>query len=135
MNYKMLKILIFCPLLLFGQIDVSISDINGASYNESISIPINTTDLSGQNIIAFLTKISYDPEFMEITGVSRIGTLSEVWSNPSLNLSNEGEIQIAAYGIAPLSGEGVLINLEGQILESELTNSIVSFEYFFVGTC
>jgi hypothetical protein len=74
-----------------------------AVQNTVVTVPINTSDTTGLNIISFDTSISYDPSV--ITGVSIIttGTLSSSMT-VTINSLTPGTILISAYTPNPVVG-------------------------------
>ena len=77
-----------------------------------IVFPLTITDVSEQGITAVDIVVTYDPNLLSATGVSSEGTIA--WNSPAFQ-TETGKITIHLSGEAPLSGHGVLINLQFQI--------------------
>lgn len=100
-----------------------------AVQNTVVTVPINTTDTTGLNIISFDTSISYDPSV--ITGVSIIttGTLSSSMT-VTVNSLTPGTILISAYTPNPLVGAGTLLKLNFTAIGPIGSSSPITFNSF-----
>lgn len=100
-----------------------------AVQNTVVTVPINTTDITGLNVLSFDTSISYDPSV--ITGVSVItsGTLSSSMT-VTVNTLTPGTILISAYTPNPLVGAGTLLKLTFTAIGPIGSNSPLTFNSF-----
>ncbi|MBX7053579.1 MAG: hypothetical protein K1X36_01400 [Pyrinomonadaceae bacterium] len=97
---------------------VTIVDCIGVSFqtgqtavkNASITIPINTTLLTGRNAISFDAIVNYDPSIISEISVTNAGTISSSMII-TVNDLTPGTLIISAYGPDPLVGSGALINI------------------------
>ena len=74
----------------YAQIPVEIPETS-AEKGESINIPVNVGNLSGQGVIAYQTLIKYDVNILELIGISVNSTLSEIWDDPTVNTNVAGQ--------------------------------------------
>lgn len=123
-----LLLMIFFPVS-GSALNVNLPSMTGLSYGQNISVPITTEDLTGGNVYSFLTKITYDPALFNCTGVTKSGTLSSSWSNPTTNNTIPGEITIASYGAFPLSGAGTLLYVNFNVI-AQAGLSALNFDTF-----
>ncbi len=80
----------------------------------AIVFPLTITDVSEQGITRVELTILFDGSLLSATGVSTDGTIISAWNKPSF--SNEpGKITVSMQGSNPLSGHGVLVNLQFRI--------------------
>jgi len=96
-------------------IKVSLPDTTDQT-GASITIPIQVGELTNRNVLFYQTAIVFDENILRATGASTVGTLSESFSDPTVDTSVEGEILIAASGSTSLSGSGTLVNLFFDVL-------------------
>ena len=112
-----------------GTINVSIpTNISGA-IGQQVTIPVNTGDLSGENVLSYIFTVVYNPDDLTITGVNANGTLS-AGAVVVANTNTPGQVVVTMSGASPLSGAGVLINLNAELVgpgSSDLSFS--SFQY------
>ncbi len=89
---------------------ISLPDSLGEPGETSVNIPIIADDVTGENILSYQFKITYDPNVLTFTGISLVGTISANMNVVS-NTSVSGEITVTATGTAAISGAGTLLNL------------------------
>ena len=97
---------------------VTIVDCVGVSFqtgqtaikNAAVTIPINSTLLTGRNAISFDAIINYDQSVISQISVTNAGTISSSMIITVNDLS-PGTLIISAYGPDPLVGSGALINI------------------------
>jgi len=87
-----------------------------AAVGAAITVPVATEDVTGKGVIAYQFTVKFDQTKIKLTGVSTTGTLSSAMTVGAPNTSVAGQITVAAAGLAPLSGSGVLINLTGTVV-------------------
>ncbi len=133
---KMRRILLWLNLIGFfiptfsNAVNISLPDTMGFTTGQNINIPVTTGSLAGLGVYAYYIKIMYDPAILNCTGVSKSGTLSSPWSNPTVNTTIAGEVSIAAYGTSPLNGSGILLNIKFTVVGSAGSGTALNFVYF-----
>jgi hypothetical protein len=88
-------------------ITVLLPDTSGAP-GDTVVIPINVGDVTGQNIVACDITLSFDASILTALDAS-LGELPSGWLIQSN--STPGQIVIAMAGTTPLSGSGSLVNI------------------------
>ncbi len=99
-------------------VSVTIVDCVGVSFqtgqtaikNAAVTIPINSTLLTGRNAISFDAIINYDQSVISQISVTNAGTISSSMII-TVNDLTPGTLIISAYGPDPLVGSGALINI------------------------
>ncbi len=89
---------------------VSLPDV-ALDPGASLTVPITTTDLTGQNIQSVQMTITFDANLLTVNGVSTDGTIITTWPAPAYSLS-AGRIEISLNGPSALAGSGVLAKLQ-----------------------
>ena len=79
-----------------------------------IVFPLTITDVSEQGITSVEIVLTYDANLLSPTGVSSDGTIISSWNSPVFQ-TETGKVIINLSGSAPLSGHGVLVNIQFQI--------------------
>lgn len=108
------------PIAGEAQISVSLPSLEGEP-SELVSIPISTDDLADLEVLAYSFTIAFDPAVVEITRVSAEGTLSDGMTVVA-NTRVPGEVTVAASSTTPLTGSGILLNLEGSYIGRGVTS-------------
>jgi len=87
-----------------------------AEVGESINIPINME--SGQSFVSFQFRLAFDPDVLFFDSLSLAGTLSEPWSGWVIFAYDTaaGMVRLAALGLDPISGDGVLAYLAFRVV-------------------
>ncbi|MCG2714925.1 MAG: cohesin domain-containing protein [Candidatus Marinimicrobia bacterium] len=96
-----------------GAVDVGISNVQG-DISDAVVMPITVDDLTGKNVTSYEFTLTYDESVMNITGVDAVGTLSA-----GMNIvpnDGVGQLTVAAAGVEALSGSGVLLNLNIELI-------------------
>ena len=104
-------LIILLGIMSAADADVWFPDTSGFFFGQSISIPINSSNLSGQGINSYYSAISFDSALLDFVGATASGSISQAWGNPSINLVESGLVNIAMFGTVPLSNMGVLVYL------------------------
>jgi len=90
-------------------IPVSLPDTASGDPGSSVTVPIVVGDLTGQNVISYQGTITYDSNILTATGVSTAGTISDgLTIFPNIQ---PGQITLGTFSTDPLSGSGVLLNI------------------------
>jgi len=100
-----------------------------AVKNAPVTIPINSTDLTGRNALSYDTTVTYDPSVITQISVSSAGTLSSSMVI-TVNDLMPGTLIISAYGPNPLVGSGVLLNINFTTIGPIGSSSPLSFSNF-----
>jgi len=109
--------------------EVSIPDTvvdRGTSFVRPVLVHTSTT---GENIISYDFRLIYDPEILSFDQASTRGTLSDNFSVLP-NQVAPGTLVVAAAGVGPMSGQGVLINLEFESLPESQGSTLLAFQQF-----
>ncbi|TAE31871.1 MAG: T9SS C-terminal target domain-containing protein [Candidatus Kapaibacterium sp.] len=109
-------------------IPVSLSRMNGRNGSK-IQIPMSVGSMTGENILAYSFRLSYDPSILRISGALSEQTLS-AGGTVSVNTATSGEVRVVYFTSRALTGQGTLINLDAEVIGtgmSELKFSQFSF--------
>ena len=103
-------LIIFAKDLFADEILIGIQDLSYNPGTTGILIPIHTEDVTGDNIVSVEFSVSYNPDVIEISGISIQNSLIE---NFDYNINClYGSINFAGFGIDPIIGGGDLCFLE-----------------------
>jgi len=100
-----------------------------ASPDSLIEVPINVSDLTGHAITAYSFILRFNPTSIIAIGSSVEGTMSALYGTVT-NTNNPGEITIAAAGVNPLAGSGILIKVLFQASASVGDSVLLQFSNF-----
>ena len=81
--------------------------------NQPVIVPINSDLLTGRNALGYVTTINYQQSRLTFNGISSAGTLTSGFTY-EVDSSVPGTLRIFGFDLvngAPLSGSGVLLNL------------------------
>ncbi|MCB0806623.1 MAG: Ig-like domain-containing protein [Bacteroidales bacterium] len=95
----------------------------------TVEIPINTTTLSGFNILAGEFRFTFSSNILTPTGYNSAGTMLQGNSNLILNTTVPGQVTFAFAGTAPLTGSGELIRLVFDVSSIYSGNTGLHFTY------
>jgi Cadherin-like/Bacterial Ig domain/Cohesin domain/Secretion system C-terminal sorting domain len=93
---------------------VTLPNIEGIA-GQTGSIPVSTSDLSGTGVFSFDFTVSFDPDVVQLTGVSGGGGTAQACSIQS-NSGVAGQIRVSAGCSAELSGPGPMVFLEASFV-------------------
>ena len=110
-------------------IAVSLPDTTAEQYT-SIAIPIRVGDLSQVNVFSYQTTITFDEDIIDARGASNEGTLSQFWGAPTINTQQAGQITIGGFGTSPLTGQGILVFLEFDVIGQPPATTNINFVNF-----
>lgn len=101
----------------------------------TVTVPVNTGDVTGSNIFSADMSISYDPAVLAPLANSTFGVTPGPVANSNgsnLLVSNPtpGTLIISLFGTSPMSGSGVLINLNFNVIGVPGTASALNFTLF-----
>ncbi|MFK7846494.1 MAG: cohesin domain-containing protein [Rhodothermales bacterium] len=112
-----------------GQIAVSMPTNIIGEIGQQVTIPVNTGDLTGENVLSYVFTVAYDPDDITITGATVNGTLS-AGNTVSVNTNTPGQVIVSLTSGTPLSGAGVLVNMSGTLVGPGTSPlSFSSFQY------
>jgi hypothetical protein len=99
-------------------IGLRIPDTTAVS-GEYINIPIYVdSNLTDEGVLSYQLQISFDAALLRVNDVVISGTIGESFGQPALNNADSGQVTLAAAGIAPLSGSGVLLYIRVEPLRN-----------------
>ncbi|HYX30680.1 MAG TPA: cohesin domain-containing protein, partial [Pyrinomonadaceae bacterium] len=96
------------PVCISVTVPTGMTALSGAN----LSVPINVSDTTGQNILSFDFTFTYDPNVLTPldTPYDQTGTISSGFTI-TLNANTSGQLKVSGFNTDPLSGSGTLINL------------------------
>lgn len=102
-----------------------------ARTGTTFRLPVIVDEVTDQGIIAYQFTLSYQEDVLEALGVEVEGYLGGQWNiDPTVNTNVPGEVTVVHYGVAPLSGSGVLIMLELEVLSNPGDTTQLRFDSF-----
>lgn len=103
-------------------------DISGIK-GKTVTIPISASDVTDLQVYSARIMITCDANVIEFTDVDISGTLLESvgWDQPTKNIST-GQIVLAMAGTSPLTGNGVLIKIVGNIIGNKGDSTALKFD-------
>ncbi len=88
-----------------------------AVVGEILDLPIYVdSSLSGESVLAYQLQISFNGSLLQVTEVSVVDHLGNSFGAPAVNLETPGQITLAAAGVNPLVGSGVLLTIRFETL-------------------
>jgi len=115
----------------YAQISVSLPTVTGGLNNVD-SIPVEVSDLTGQNAFAYDITITFDATILEVASVEIAGTISA--GVAYVENITPGEVTVsAASGGSPLTGSGTLFLLEVMYVGEGSTDLTITFFRFNEG--
>ncbi len=115
-------------------IQVSLPDSATGETGISVSLPITISDVTSRNVFAYQAVITFDNSVLKATGASSSGTLSEIFGAPIVQVDPAGRILVTGSGPAPLSGSGVLVNINFDVIGQPGDMSSLGFQFFLFNT-
>ncbi len=79
------------------------------SLNDTLSLALEISGLSGQEIYSTYFRIAFDPSVINIIDVVQ-GQVTDQWNQPVWNIINN-EVRISHYGLTPFTDNGLMLNL------------------------
>lgn len=100
-----------------------------------VTVPINTGDVTGSNIFSADMSITYDPAVLAPLSPPTYGvTLGPVANSNGSNIlvtnPTPGVLNISVFGTAPMTGAGVLVDLNFSVIGTPGTSSALTFTLF-----
>jgi hypothetical protein len=75
-----------------------------------VNVPLTIANLAGQQITSYQFDMLFDPQIVEVAGVSTAGTLSEGMST-AWNVAAPGLLKVVVYSAVGAEGDGVYLNV------------------------
>lgn len=92
--------------------------------NDVAEISVSVSNVALMNCTSFQLNLSYNLAVINILGVDNSGTISEDWQLS--NRSSQGLLQVAGIGVNPLTTDGILLNIQIQVLATALEFSALN---------
>ncbi len=122
----LIVLFIFMTLDAIGQVIATIPDTMGKP-DSTVLLPVRV-DFKSYGIISYYFEIHFNPSVLDIQEVSTLGTLSEIWSNPVVNVNFPGKIILGAFSAGDtLRGKGNLFYLVCQVKGNDSDTTYVKF--------
>jgi len=103
-------VIVLLPFMLEGQVQIRLPDTT-VMAGTTVHIPVYVdSSLNGLGVYSYQLQVTYTIGRLNPIGLSKAGTLTEVWSDPLFN-QQPGNFTFIAAGATPLSGSGVLVYL------------------------
>ncbi len=135
-NIKTVAIPIMALCMLIGPltgsaraVDVDLGDASG-TVGDIVTVAITTGDLTGLDVYSYELTITWNASYATALDAQVTGTITEPWGAVTFN-SQPGRVDIAAAGIAPLSGSGTLIEIRLQLGPTGYNTTIYLDEFMF----
>jgi hypothetical protein len=125
-------LLLGLPLMSAAQIDVTLPESVDGSAEDTVMVPVTTTDLTGEGVESYEFTLSFDSAVMEVVDYEA-GPVSEGMTIVT-NAETDGEFSVAASSTADLSGSGVLGELKVAMKAQGATHLTWSTFLFNAGT-
>lgn len=110
---------------------VSLPDSATGETGSSVSLPITISDVTSRNVFGYEAVVTFNNSVLRATGASSSGTLSEIFGAPAIQLDPPaGRILVRGEGQAPLSGGGVLVNVNFDVIGQPADMSNLRFQFF-----
>ena len=90
---------------------ISIPFLTITPNTTSVQVPVNTTSVTGMEVISASLVISYDTNVLSATGASFEGAISEGGGVETNIDDTKGEVALGMVRATPISGSGVLVNI------------------------
>ncbi|MBS1793306.1 MAG: right-handed parallel beta-helix repeat-containing protein [Acidobacteria bacterium] len=102
-----------------------------AATGDSLTIPVEVGDLSGKGVVSYQFDLVYNPKVLEpeANPVDKAQTLSDGLS-VTYNVSEDGRLKVAVFGVQPLVSKGVLLNLRFKVTGGGKAVSPLNIENF-----
>jgi Tol biopolymer transport system component len=82
-----------------------------------LTIPVSVGDTAGRGVLAYEFTVEFDPDVLRPAAFDTSATLSAGWT-VAINAIEPGVLRVAAFSTAELAGEGTLLNLRFDVLDS-----------------
>ena len=100
-----------------------------AATGGTVNVPFTISNLGGRSVDSYQFEINYDPSVLSPRTASPLGTLSEGLFVVT-NVPAAGTLRVAVYGINPVNGDGVYLNLGFEVTGRSGTSSPLAISSF-----
>jgi hypothetical protein len=113
-----------CPVL-------NMPDVTSLT-NSAVSVPVNTSDVTGMGAVSATFVLNFDPGVMSLTGMTlgAVGTSNGGGRSLSYTVPSAGTLNISITGANPFAGAGALVNLNFNVTAFPGAASSVVFSTF-----
>ena len=95
-----------------------------------VTVPVQlSAAVTGQGIVAYEFRLTFDPAVLTPANVTTAGTLSDGW-NLTVNTNTPGALQVVAFNTTPLVGSGTLLNLLFNVVGPRGTSTALTWTNF-----
>jgi hypothetical protein len=126
--FSICLILLFINIAKGEPVQITMPDLN-ASPGSSIQIAVTVGDLTGLNVYSYYFSLEFDETILNPIDIALSGTLSQGFS-ASIDTTTDGAVTVLSYSTNPLSGSGVLVNLDFDVVGSEGNSTPLNFTEF-----
>ena len=96
----------------------------------TVTVPVQlSAAVTGQGIVAYEFRLTFDPAVLTPANVTTAGTLSDGW-NLTVNINTPGALQVVAFNTTPLVGSGTLLNLLFNVVGPRGTSTALTWTNF-----
>jgi len=99
-----------------------------AGPGRRFQLPIEVSDLTDKGVFSCDFTLNYDPRILRAISATTEGALAGAWGPPVFTLF-EGKIVVAMGGINALSGSGVLVKIDFEVLPGAMAGQISSLVF------
>jgi hypothetical protein len=92
----------------------------------TFAFPVEVSDVTGKEVYAADLTLSYNSNLLKAVGATTQGTIAQSFGNPVFNIT-PGQIQIAMAGTAALTGSGVLVYVNFEVIGAKGNASELRF--------
>ncbi|NVO18690.1 MAG: Ig-like domain-containing protein [Bacteroidetes bacterium] len=92
-----------------------------------IDVPINTTDLTGLNVLSGNFTINFNSNILTPSIVVQAGTMLATYPAPVMNTGIPGTVSVAFAGNTPLTGSGTLIYVRFHVSTQNAGGTAINF--------
>jgi len=117
----LVAVLAFCMIFglastqLYAQPDVSPPAKVTGNPGETITVPLNLTNLGGTAITSFALTFFYPTSLLTFQSTDNAGTLTDGWIQAGGQENVAGQITIGGFNLTQISGDGVLLNVNFEV--------------------
>jgi len=111
--------------------EITVPDVN-ILPESTFQLPINVTDLTGQEVYSYYFKLKFDPNVIEVDSLISYEIDETFINNGSVTVNDNFEDQVIVlwYGTQPLIGSGTLVYLNFCVTGNGGDSTDVYFEQF-----
>jgi len=115
-----------------GEIRVELPKDTPCFPGDSIVLQILIEDVTGADIRSYQFTLQYNPNVLSASGARSAGTLTASWGDPVVNNQASDNIRVGGFGVDPLQGSGVLVEVTFDVIGQDGDYSPLTFlEFIF----